>query len=129
MKECPLCGSKDIEVREGAEEHHLIDGTIFRYEQKYLHCNCCTEEFSIPENDINFEKAYKKAQHEFIIKTLKEIKSKGLFFVDIERECQLPFRTLSNWKQGNFSNVSVAFLYLLQRDNFEFIKMRFINEN
>lgn len=115
MKYCPLCDSHDLCTREAIEKHHLIDDTVFKYKQTYLHCNRCTEEFSVPENDVNFMKAYKKAQHKFILKTLKEIKSKGFGLVDIERECHLPWRTLSRWKQGYFSSLSVAFLYLIKQ--------------
>lgn len=115
MKKCPLCASGEAVKRTSVEEHRLIDGSHFQFKSVVFHCFRCKEEFSLPESDVNFSKAYKKAQHLFILKTFEEIESVGFGLVDIERLFHLSYRTLLEWRQGDFSDTSVAFLYMLKQ--------------
>lgn len=112
---CPLCGSKKLKRHEEESFGEVILGGNFSFNEVYLKCSVCHEEFDLScETDKNYRKAEKKAHKKFIEKTIKELNDSGVKMSFFERVFRLPIRTLSRWKSGDFSFSSLALLRIVK---------------
>jgi hypothetical protein len=112
---CPLCGSKKLRRHEERNFGEVILGEKFSFNEVYLKCSVCHEEFDFScETDKNYRKAEKKAHKKFVEKTIKELNDNGIKMSFFERVFRLPIRTLSRWKSGDFSFASLALLRIVK---------------
>jgi len=115
IKECPICGSENIEAQEAKtlESSMLFDGTLVKYEDVHYSCPFCEEAFS----DENAEDTYKKAKNEAIKNNanifLSRLKENFKSLSNIERVFQLPQRTTQRWKTEGVTSVTYSFLSLI----------------
>lgn len=111
---CPACGSKAMTRHENVKSDHITLGSNFDYKQIYYTCKSCHEEIDIfCETDQNFEAAQKKAQHLFIQHSIEWLNQNKVSMATFERVFELPQRTLTRWKEGNFSSSTLSFLRII----------------
>ncbi|MFH1652613.1 MAG: hypothetical protein ABIE74_01000 [Pseudomonadota bacterium] len=109
---CPVCGSSEVKKQVCSETSMLTAGPNFSYEQDIYLCKTCGEQgdFALV-NDSKFLEAYKTAQivsMKNMIETLTNIQ--GISMAFFERAFELPTRTLTRWKNGEFSATALALL-------------------
>ena len=111
---CPVCGSKHVERIEQESVHELTLGNYFSFKEVFAKCKDCTEEIDISsETHQNFLLAQKTAEMAFVKKSIDSLASLGISMAFFERAFELPIRTLTRWKTGDFSATAVAFLRIL----------------
>ncbi|MBU0455732.1 MAG: hypothetical protein ABIH77_03700 [Pseudomonadota bacterium] len=112
---CPLCGSKELKKFKKQSSDRITLGEKFFFEEVYFKCLVCHEAFDLlGETDRNYRIAEKKAQKKFVKKTIEELNKKNISMSFFERVFELPIRTLSRWKSGDFSFVSLALLRIVK---------------
>jgi hypothetical protein len=94
------------------ETDQLTLGPEFNYEQVVYTCNACGEQGDFQGvNDTRFLEAQKEAQiasMKSLIETLFEDKNFSMAY--FERAFELPIRTVTRWKGGDFSAAAIALL-------------------
>lgn len=111
---CPVCGSKNINRHEKIKADHVTLGPEFTYKDIYYSCNDCKEEIDIlGETDQNYQVAQKEAQKIFAQQAIEYINSRGISMALFERVFELPTRTLTRWKEGNFSSSAMSLLQIV----------------
>ncbi len=112
---CPLCGSKELKKIEKQSSGKITLGEKFSFKEVYFECSTCHEAFDLfYETDKNYQKAEKKAQKKFVEKTITELSKNISTMSFFERVFELPIRTLSRWKSGDFSFTSLALLRIVK---------------
>jgi DNA-binding transcriptional regulator YiaG len=112
---CPLCGSKNLEKSEKQSSGKITLGESFSFKEVYSKCFHCHEEFDLSyETDRNYKNAEKKAQKKFAENAIKELSEQNITMSFFERVFELPIRTLSRWKSGDFSFASLALLRIVE---------------
>lgn len=112
---CPICGSDQIERIKTKSHGQLTLGPEFAFNEVLFKCNSCHEEGDFfYETDENYLAAQKKAQIGFVKHTIEELSNKGITMALIERAFELPIRTLTRWKNGDFSSTSIALLRIIK---------------
>ena len=112
---CPLCGSKELKRFEKQSSGKITLGEEFSFKEVYFKCSACHEAFDLfYETDKNYRKAEKKAQKKFVEKTITELSKNITSMSFFERVFELPIRTLSRWKSGDFSFTSLALLRIVK---------------
>lgn len=112
---CPACGSELIDrvVKESLGQ--LTLGSEFKFEEIIYKCRDCEEEGDfLGESDKNYLAAQKNAQINLVKQILEELNDAGITMSFVERVFELPPRTLTRWKTGDFSSTSIAFLRILK---------------
>jgi predicted RNA-binding Zn-ribbon protein involved in translation (DUF1610 family) len=111
---CPICGSKNIKRSEEDSFDKLTLGTRFKFKEISFKCTSCKEEFDLGETDKNYLKAQKQAQAELVKNIIDDLNKKGITMSFFERVFELPIRTLTRWKTGDFSAASLALLRIVK---------------
>lgn len=112
---CPLCGAKKLKRFEKQCVGQITLGEKFSFKEVYFKCSDCHEEFDFSsETDKNYRKAEKKAQKKFVENTIAELNKNNITMSFFERVFELPIRTLSRWKSGDFSFASLALLRIVK---------------
>jgi DNA-binding transcriptional regulator YiaG len=109
---CPACGSHHLTRSEEVDSSQLTLGAEFNFIKEVYTCNVCGEsgDFALT-NDSKFEVAQKNAQiHSMkaMVEGLSEEKDISMAY--FERAFELPVRTLTRWKTGDFSSAALALL-------------------
>lgn len=111
---CPACGSTFTKRHENIKEDRVTLGPKFNYKEIYYTCKSCHEEIDIfCETDQNFLIEQKKAQHKFIQNTIDWLSNNKINMALFERIFELPARTLTRWKEGNFSSSALSLLHII----------------
>ena len=111
---CPACGSKKTTrfVKEGSDR--LTLGEEFYFDDIYYKCDLCGEEGDfLAEADENYLNSQKKAQIALVKKILGDLNETGIAMAMFERVFELPARTLTRWKAGDFSSSAIAILRII----------------
>lgn len=112
---CPACGSTKVTREEHQSSHQLTLGSKFFYKDISYKCLTCSEEGDFSsETDENFINAQKEAQIQFINKIIEEFGKSNISMAMVERVFELPARTLTRWKNGDFSSSGLALLRILK---------------
>lgn len=113
---CPSCGASDFNKSEKVATKQLTLGPEFSYADVVYHCNNCGEEGDFTaESDKNYSAAVKVAEEEAVRALIESLNNEyHLSMAYIERAFELPGRTLTRWKSGDFSAVSLALLRTVQ---------------
>jgi len=108
---CPACGSENIARSEFENTEQLTLGPEFAFKQVNYKCNECEEEGDFAaETDKNFVVAQKSAQEGLVRNTIEELCGRNISMAFFERVFELPARTLTRWKTGDFSSSAIALL-------------------
>lgn len=112
--ECPACGSTEMTRYEHKKFDQLTLGNKFFYDEIYYRCNTCSEEGDfLSETEKNHTNAQKNAQLEMIKEILDTFSRSNISMAMLERVFELPARTLTRWKNGDFSSSGLALLRVL----------------
>lgn len=113
LTKCPVCGSANITRHEQDNCHQLTLGNKFHYKEIFYKCTLCNEEGDFfSDTDVNYIKAQKEAQILFVKDAIEEL-NKSYSMAMLERVFELPARTLTRWKNGDFSSSGLALLRIL----------------
>jgi len=111
---CPACGSDDMLRHEQTKNNELALKGEFKFKDVSYACNSCGEEGDFSgEGDKNYLIAKKKAQSLFVNNVLERFDECHITMAMFERVFELPARTLSRWKTGDFSASSLALLRIV----------------
>ena len=111
---CPACGSNQVTRTEKESFGDLTLGSKFSFREVNYKCNSCSEEgdFSA-ETDKNYITSQKEAQSKLVKQFLETMNSVGITMAMFERVFELPARTLTRWKNGDFSSSALALLRIV----------------
>lgn len=108
---CPACGSQQVKRFEKKASGKLTLGSGFSFKEIYYVCDSCKEEGDFfAETDKNYLIAQKDAQVSLVKKILEDMNKAGITMAMFERVFELPPRTLTRWKGGDFSSSALALL-------------------
>ncbi|HSW70051.1 MAG TPA: hypothetical protein VLI69_07890 [Gammaproteobacteria bacterium] len=111
---CPACASDDITRHEKVSSGKLTLGAEFTFNEIYYTCNLCHEEGDFTgESDKNYLHAQKDAQAQLVKDILDDMNKVGITMAMFERVFELPSRTLTRWKNGDFSSSTLALLRII----------------
>lgn len=111
---CPVCTSDDMVRKEKIREEVLTPGLEFSFNEIYYSCNSCHEEGDFTgETDKNYLHAQKAAQAQLVKNILDDMNKVGITMAMFERVFELPSRTLTRWKNGDFSASTLALLRIV----------------
>jgi len=111
---CPACGSHEVIRSEKESFSQLTLGETFSFREINYKCASCKEEGDfLAETDKNYIAAEKIAQKELVKKILEKIHAAGITMATFERVFELPARTLTRWKNGDFSSSALALLRIV----------------
>ncbi len=112
--QCPACGATEMTRYVNEKFDQLTLGNKFFYDEIYYKCNSCSEEGDfLSETDQNYVSAQKNAQLDMIKKILDGFIRSNISMAMLERIFELPARTLTRWKNGDFSSSGLALLRVL----------------
>lgn len=112
---CPACGSEQIERLEKQSFGQLTMGPAFTFNEIIYKCSSCDEEGDFfAESDKSYLAAQKDAEANLVKQTLDDLNSQGITMAYIERVLELPARTLTRWKTGDFSSSAIALLRIIK---------------
>lgn len=112
--QCPACGATEMTRYENKKYDQLTLGNKFVYDEIYYKCNSCSEEGDfLSETDQNYVSAQKNAQLDMIKEILDGFNKLNISMAMLERTLELPARTLTRWKNGDFSSSGLALLRVL----------------
>ncbi len=107
---CPACGSTDLKREVKTQSALLTLGPRFQFDEVIYECNMCKEKGDFTaETDANFTLAEKSAQESAVRNMIDSLKG-HMTLVNFERVFELPIRTSTRWKSGDFSAASMALL-------------------
>ncbi len=108
---CPACGSSDLKLVAEQKSHQLTLGKDFQYLEHVYICNLCGEKGDFEnKNDPSFELAESNALKQLVPSLIDDLSKEHISMARFERAFELPQRTLTRWKSGDFSATSVALL-------------------
>jgi DNA-directed RNA polymerase subunit RPC12/RpoP len=108
---CPACGSEKVSRIEKEELGHLTLGSDFTYKAVIYKCSTCSEEGDFfAESDKDYLLTQREAQINLVKHMIEDLNNKGISMASFERILELPARTLTRWKNGNFSSSAIALL-------------------
>lgn len=111
---CPACGSRQITRYEKNALGKLTLGAEFLFKEIYYVCDSCKEEGDfLAETDKNYLQAQKESQINLVKQILEDINKIEITMAMFERVFELPSRTLTRWKGGDFSSSALALLRLI----------------
>ncbi len=111
---CPSCGSNAVSRHEKNSFGQLTLGHQFSYKAVSFKCKTCNEEGDfLGISDQNYMDAQKDAQTTFAKNILENMSSVGITMAMFERVFELPTRTLTRWKNGDFSAGALALLRII----------------
>lgn len=112
---CPACGSTSVERSEYENSDQLTLGPEFVFNQVNYKCSSCGEEGDFAaETDKNFIAAQKNAQEGLVKNVVEDLANKNISMAYFERVFELPIRTLTRWKTGDFSSSAIALLRIVK---------------
>jgi hypothetical protein len=112
---CPACGSDNVERSENMVIGKLTLGPEFKFKEVACKCHDCeTEGDFLNETEPYYLKAEKEAQNILIKQLIDGLKESDISMVFFERVFELPFRTLTRWKSGDFSAAALALLRVIK---------------
>lgn len=108
---CPACGSENTTRTEIENTEQLTLGSEFVFKEIIYRCKICGEEGDfVAETDKNFVLAQKSAQESLVKHTIEEFCVRNISMAYFERVFELPVRTVTRWKSGDFSSSAIALL-------------------
>jgi len=111
---CPACGAQEISRTEKESFGELTLGSKFGFQEINYKCNSCDEEGDfLAETDKNYLASQKEAQSNLVKKILENMNSAGITMAMFERVFELPTRTLTRWKNGDFSSSALALIRII----------------
>lgn len=111
---CPVCGSSKITRVEENNFAELTLGRKFYFKDINYKCGTCHEEGDFfAESDRYFLAAQKEAESELVKELIENINALGITMALFERVFELPMRTLTRWKNGDFSSAALALLRII----------------
>lgn len=111
---CPMCGSQDVARFEKQSLTQLTLGDRFAFKEIYFKCNSCKEEGDfLAETDKYYLIAQKEAQGKLVKQILENLSEAGIAMAMLERVFELPIKTLTRWKGGDFSSSAIALLRII----------------
>ncbi|MES2217175.1 MAG: hypothetical protein V4501_02055 [Pseudomonadota bacterium] len=111
---CPVCASKDTARHEKMGSGKLTLGPEFAFKEILYRCNSCQEEGDFTEeSDKNYLFAQKNAQALLVKNIIDDMSNVGISMAMLERVFELPQRTLTRWKNGDFSASALALLRII----------------
>jgi hypothetical protein len=108
---CPACGSHELKALSEQKSHQLTLGGEFHYMEQMYKCASCGEEGDFANrNDDVFKIAEHEALKKLVPSLIDDLSKEKISMAQFERAFELPQRTLTRWKGGDFSASSVALL-------------------
>lgn len=112
---CPACGSHDVEALSEQRSHQLTLGEEFNYLEHVYKCKTCGEMGDFDnKNDDSFKLAEQEALKKLVPYLVEALATNNISMAQFERAFELPQRTLTRWKSGDFSSASVALLRVIK---------------
>ncbi len=110
--QCPACGSDDLITLTEEKSHQLTLGGEFNYLETMYKCSVCEEEGDFGnKNDDAYALAEQQALKIQIPLLIESLSSEyKVSMAQFERAFELPQRTLTRWKTGDFSSAGIALL-------------------
>jgi DNA-binding transcriptional regulator YiaG len=111
---CPACGSQQVGRSENESVGQLTLGPKFSFKEINYKCASCGEDGDfLAETDKNYLASQKEAQSSLVRQILENMNNAGISMAMFERVFELPARTLTRWKNGDFSSSSLALLRIV----------------
>ena len=111
---CLACGSASVERCEVESFRQLIFGFEYSFKEIFYKCNSCSEEGDfLNETEANYLESKKNAQIQMMKKIINNLNDHNITMAMFERVFDLPARTLTRWKNGDFSSSAVALLSIV----------------
>ncbi len=111
---CPICGSKHISRIEKESTGQLSMGTEFVFKEIIYKCASCKEMGDFfHESDKFYMDAKNQAENTLVKQILEDLNNNGMSMAYIERVFELPARTLTRWKTGDYSSSALALLKII----------------
>ncbi len=111
---CPACGSQQVSCSENENFGQLTLGPKFSFKEINYKCESCGEEGDfLAETDKNYFASQKEAQSNFVKHILENMNNAGITMAMFERVFELPARTLTRWKNGDFSSSALSLLRIV----------------
>lgn len=109
---CPACGSDNVLKNASIAHDRISDGPEFSYQKEYYVCNDCSEEGDFAQvNSKKYLEKYNEALAISVKQLISDLPEKHeISMAFFERAFELPMRTLTRWKNGEFSATAVALL-------------------
>lgn len=109
---CPICNSKELTSEVSTQTDQLPLGPQFDFKKVIYTCSNCGEKGDFERvNDSKFLEAYKPALVESVKQMINKLSEENdISMAYFERVFELPVRTLTRWKSGDFSATAVALL-------------------
>jgi DNA-binding transcriptional regulator YiaG len=109
--QCPACGSDKLQILTEQKSYQLTLGNEFNYLEKIYQCETCGEAGDFDnKNESTFEIAEREALKAHVPYLIEELSKEKISMAQFERAFELPQRTLTRWKTGDFSATAVALL-------------------
>lgn len=111
---CPACGATSLKKNEEIRTEQLTFGPQFQFKEVMYECSSCGESGDFTgETDKNLEVAERHAQESALRNYIEGLSEMHITMAYIERVFELPARTLTRWKSGDFSRTSLALLRVI----------------
>jgi len=111
---CPACGSDKVKRSEQESFGQLTLGEKFSFKEINYQCGACGEEGDfLTETDKNYLTAQKSAQLKLVKTIIENLSHSNISMATFERVFELPARTLTRWKNGDFSASALALLRII----------------
>jgi hypothetical protein len=108
---CPACGSTELKTNTKEVSIPVPHGEPIKYEERIDTCLTCGEYGDFTgENESRIEEAIAFSKKQSVNSILDELSKRGIKMTYLERALELPQRTISRWKNGEFSASSIALL-------------------
>lgn len=111
---CPVCGSDNLASETVTQQYSLPFSAQYSYDEKNDQCLDCEAEgdFSEHGESPKYLEVIEGAKQESILNMIHLLHENGYTMSALERAFELPFRTLTQWKQKK--NCSAAGLALMR---------------
>ena len=109
---CPACGSHKITTRIEKQRQQLTLGPEFEFGEVVYECEVCGADGDFTnENETKYLAAHKTALNISVKEIVESLsKENSISMAYMERAFELPSRTVTRWKSGDFSSTAVALL-------------------
>ena len=112
---CPVCGSSDVSSSTATR----TIGVPFLGQKMVTifidRCSNCGQSGDfLRRNTALIEDAIHSAEQDFVLKTIEWLSHHGISMAYVERALSLPVRTLTRWRDGEFSAAPIALLRFIR---------------
>lgn len=113
-RQCPACGSEDVETKEDTREIRATFGPAVHVLHMVDTCSTCGEAGDFEAtNDARIDLAIEESIRASVPCMLELLARHGVTMAYLERALELPMRTAARWKSGEHSAAAIALLRIV----------------